>query len=560
MIPISKFNTRTVTKAAVASPIKSTSTQSDGRTFQGGAGYSRDERSALFLFAVTNFVGENTFYESAEDRDNRFAALARSVAVNDGPWFASFVRWLRADGNMRSAPLVAAAEGVKARLDAKVMDEVRNRAIVASVLKRADEPGEFVAYWQTHFGEGTKAQLPKPVKRAIAEAIEGLSDTVAPPLYTLYSAFKYDTDTKAARFADVVELVHPSPRTPVRGEFYTWLLDRRHGRADGEYPHLAMVHARKALENIPAGERLAFLRQDPEQLRTKMYQAGVTWEWLSSWYGRALDASFWQAVIPNMGYMALLRNLRNFDQAAIDDATVDYVSTKLSDPIEVANSKQFPMRFLSAYRAAGGSSNWDRPLKRALDLSLSNIPVLSGNTLILVDTSASMNDPFSEDGTLMRWDAAVLFGVALGQRCEQADVVSFSEETVWRGQHYVDSKVFPLAKGESLLRSVERWKSDGYFIGAGTDTVGAIRKHLTSKHTRVVILTDEQAGRGDVGRAMPATTPLYTMNLAGYEFGHAPSGSAYRHTFGGLTDAHFKIIPLIERNRDGQWPWLVDQH
>ena len=47
----------------------------------------------------------------------------------------------------------------------------------------------------------------------------------------------------------------------------------------------------------------------------------------------------------------------------------------------------------------------------------------------------------------------------------------------------------------------------------------------------------------------------YTWNLVGYRFGHAPSGSWHRHTFGGLTDAAFRMIPLIEAGRNADWPF-----
>jgi hypothetical protein len=72
-----------------------------------------------------------------------------------------------------------------------------------------------------------------------------------------------------------------------------------------------------------------------------------------------------------------------------------------------------------------------------------------------------------------------------------------------------------------------------------------VRNHLDG-HDRVVILTDEQAAEGDVGHAVPASTPLYTWNLARYRHGHAPSGGRNRHTFGGLTDQAFQMIPLLE--------------
>ena len=48
---------------------------------------------------------------------------------------------------------------------------------------------------------------------------------------------------------------------------------------------------------------------------------------------------------------------------------------------------------------------------------------------------------------------------------------------------------------------------------------------------------------------------MYTWNLAGYQAGHAPSGSRQRHTFGGLTDQAFRMIPLLEAGRDCAWPW-----
>ncbi|WP_410646206.1 hypothetical protein [Amycolatopsis sp. cmx-4-54] len=72
----------------------------------------------------------------------------------------------------------------------------------------------------------------------------------------------------------------------------------------------------------------------------------------------------------------------------------------------------------------------------------------------------------------------------------------------------------------------------------------------------MVILTDEQAAYGgDVGRMLPAATPLYTWNLAGYRYGHAPSGGRHRHTFAGLTDQGFAMIPLLEAGHAARWPF-----
>lgn len=51
------------------------------------------------------------------------------------------------------------------------------------------------------------------------------------------------------------------------------------------------------------------------------------------------------------------------------------------------------------------------------------------------------------------------------------------------------------------------------------------------------------------------TVPLYTWNLAGHQHGHIPSGGVNRHTFGGLSDQAFRMIPLLEAGSNATWPF-----
>jgi hypothetical protein len=271
-----------------------------------------------------------------------------------------------------------------------------------------------------------------------------------------------------------------------------------------------------------------------------------------------MDKGAWEAVIPSMGYMALLRNLRNFDEAGVSDEVAEQVARQLADPEQVARSRQLPMRFYSAFNAAP-SLRWGHALEKALTASLANIPVLGGRTLVLVDTSSSMEVPFSKDGTLMRWDSAALFAIALGQRCASADVVSFSSaRRYWSEQPGARVKAFPLTRGGSLLGDVRKWKEGGWFLGGGTDTAAALRATFTG-HDRVIIVTDEQASHDaqEVTESIPAATPMYTWNLSGDRVGHAPSGGRQRHTFAGLTDQAFRMVPLLESGRDARWPWMA---
>lgn len=534
---MSKFNVAG-TRAVAHGPIRTDATAT-GRTHEGGPGFARDAQSELFLLAVSNMVSEDTFYEAAGQRDSRFSTLVREVAVADLDWLTGFARWLRTEANMRSASLVLAAEAAKASVDA---GQTGSRAIVNAVLQRADEPGEMISYWHGKYGR----KIPKPVKRGVADA--------AQRLYNERSYIKWDSASHGVRFADVIQLTHPDPDgAPWQEALFKYAIEHRLSIEGLEIPpRLEMVAANHDFKQLTSADidRLAA----EGTLAEALANAGMTWEQLGS-FG-AWTAARWEAMIPSLGFMAALRNLRNFDQAGVSDVIAATVAARLSDPEQVAKSRQLPMRFLSAYRAAP-SLRWAYPLERALDLSLANIPELGGRTLILVDTSTSMNAGFSKDGTLMRWDAAALFGIALGARCANADVVSFSSTARYFGDPSgANTKAFDRTRGESLLRALDRWKSGGWFLGGGTETAAALRKHFAG-HDRVVILTDEQAQHDghEVGASIPSSTPLYTWNLAGYKMGHA-GGGANRHVFGGLTDQGFALIGLLERGRDANWPWM----
>jgi hypothetical protein len=57
---------------------------------RGGApGYPRDAKGELFLLAVSNMVGEDTFYEASGARDSRFVADAAVRLYNE----RSLLKW-----------------------------------------------------------------------------------------------------------------------------------------------------------------------------------------------------------------------------------------------------------------------------------------------------------------------------------------------------------------------------------------------------------------------------------------------------------------------------------
>lgn len=521
-----------------------TTTVGETVTHEGAPAYLRDTKSELFSLAVTNMVGENTFYESAEDRDKRYAALVGQAAIEDFEWLTGMLGWLRLGGNLRSASLVGAAEAVKARLKAGL--NTGNADLIEKVLQRADEPGEFVAYWLAHHGR----PLPKPVLKGVARAVRRL--------YTEYSFSKWDSGKRGLRFADVLNLVHPEPTDEAQRKLFKFILDDRHHGDATVNADLPLLTARKELTELPVGKRRALLGcpDAAERLRA----AGMTWESVGGWIQGEMDREVWTALAPTLPYMALLRNLRGLDEAGIDNKLVRTLADKIADPEKVAKSRQLPFRFLSAYRAAP-SDRWKQALTEAADASLGNIEALGGRTLVLVDTSGSMTSvPVSGRSKVTPLQAGGLFGVALASRGE-ADLYGFAGGG-WGVRNDVVFK-HEVRKGSSVLAETDRLVGRAGEVGHGTMMREAVAQTFNPKvHKRIVIVSDMQCmdsngalSHGQGGVPVPDSVPVYAFNLGGYQPTAIDTRVRNRYELGGLTDATFAQIRHLEAGISQAWPW-----
>lgn len=538
------FNTvdnRKTRKPASPGPI-GTEARASGVTGNGAPGFAYDAKSALFLMSVSSFFGQDKFYAKGQDEAERFKGLVRKVTKADPAWMVNFLTWLRQSGNMRSSAVVGSIE---AALVAKgfVMDPDANqqavgfgRKLAQAGIGRADEIGEAMAYYVSTYGD---KKVPKPIKRGLADAlVRNVNE---------YTAAKYNSDKKAWTLGQLIQVLHPTPPVGWQSDLFKYLVTKDYD-PDAEIPTtLIKLMMRKSILGMPVEMRKSFVASN-SGAPTILKDAGMTWEAMAGWLQGPMDKAAWEAIIPSMGYMALLRNLRNFDEAKISNAAKATVLSKLADENEIKRSKQFPFRFYAAYRAAP-SLAWGSALSMALDSSLSNIPTLKGRTLVLVDTSGSMRSPFSAHSEMMNWDAAALFGIALAKAADgvdgsHVDVVSYSNGDL----------PFKFTRGADVLGELHRWQSS-YNIGGGTDTFGALRRNYKG-HDRVILITDEQANHhyGRLDTVIPADKHMFTFSLVGYQRGHAPT-SGYRHVFGGLTDACFPMIPLIEAGQAGAWPW-----
>lgn len=605
-------------KRLITAPMK-TEKISTVRTHGGGLGFKREAQTELFMRATTVFAGEGSFYESAETADARSVELIRDLAVTDWEWVCGFLPWLRGPGNIRTSPIMLAAQAAHARAEKGLHggQPLTSRQVVDQVLQRGDEPTEMVQYCLKTWGK-----LPMAVRRGVADAMVRLWGERA--------VIRNDKPDRPMRFADAIELVHPKVKVPAqvitarmseassaqeivdftskwiadRNLLFTHLLNERH-HPTGEVPEgLKAIAARRELSQASFAARHAMAaaaleNRDGSSNRIIRNAAAGQWEWVTSWLGEgaqsatglseAAERAFtplterqrWELVIPWMGYMALLRNLRNFDAAGLKESMVHKVSQKLSDPAEVAMSRQLPFRFLSAWLNVP-SVRWGSAIEQGLQASIPNVPTLDGHTLILIDTSGSMTNLLSvppskkkpswvsarhetgkpEPKRPTRVMAAALFALALALKNPgKVDVFGFAD-----GNFRVDN----IQAGASLLRTAEFFCTAVNRVGSGTALEQNLRQTFdSSRHTRIAIFTDEQAipggpgwdsyrakwiGIGDITSAVPSSVPVYSWNLAGYSNAGMKTGTN-RVALAGLTDASFGIMSRLEQGRNAKWPW-----
>jgi hypothetical protein len=550
------YNKRSV-RPRTTSPVTATG---PATTALGASGFGRNPLSDLYLLSVSNLVTTEMFHEAADPRNERYVDLLRGTALLEQYHVTHMLPWLRTDGYMRTASVLGAAEAAKALCDQHRYDHVED--MIDGALQRADEPGEFLAYWFSIAGKAWPKRY-QVVKRGLKRAVQRL--------YTEYSYGKWDSAKRAYRFADVIDIVHPAPKDVAQSDLFRYILDRRHGRTGTVTENMTMIGALKEWRSLaqsnPSDRRLL----DRKFIRA----AGLTWEDVLSELGGRLDKKMvWESVVPAMAPGALIRNLRNFDEVGISDSVADEVSRVLTDGERIRQARLFPYRFLAAYRAAP-SLRWGHTLERGLAASLELVPALRGKTLILVDRSPSMfpgyqgSTPHKGDITLA--DQAALFGACLAVKAQDATLVEFGGSTGWSwngwDRNAPGSRRVNVPRGASVLKVVE---SFGEPI-SGTDIPRAVKDNFTADYTRVVIVTDEQSQPGmlpsNMGRnggmpetkiddLIPKTVPVYLWNMAGYSASILETGGTNRHCFGGLSDASFSLIDLLERGRNAPWPWM----
>lgn len=438
-------------------------------------GQARRIGKAAQLKRVLNacLLWEDTFYVDGQGIADTLRQLVREV---DADVVADLAVKAREEQKLRHAPLLLAYE--------MTLASKAHRALVADtlahVIQRPDEIVEFVAIYYK-LGGG-KRPLAKQVKLGLARAFNKFSE---------YQLAKYNRD-KDIKLVDVMALVHPKPKDRETGLLFAKLANKDHLPKETKFSKFKVASTYRAL----AKNFMGLATPD-------------TWEVALS--GGADKKETFERLIEEgkLGALALLRNLRNMQQAGVSDATV-------RSALKSANVERvLPFRFIAAAKHA---PKMEDALEQAMFKCLEGHEKLAGKTVLLVDISGSMDAPISDKSDLQRADAAVGLAMLLREICENAVVYTFSNS----------EKLVPPRRGFALAEAIKKSQPhSGTYLGS---SAAAVARH-EGDADRVIVITDEQS-HDKVGNPFQKTgAKAYLINVASYQNG-VGYGNGWKHIDG----------------------------
>ncbi|MGM9862091.1 MAG: TROVE domain-containing protein, partial [Muribaculaceae bacterium] len=476
---------------------------------EGAEAYKMPAEQELYTTVVTSSLSDK-FYETSEEQIRRMSAL---ISKCDHKFVAQLAVYARTEMNLRSIPLFLVVQLAKIHSG----DNLVSRTI-AKVVLRADEIMELlICYQWCNKSEGIKklARLSHQVQIGLQYAFNRFDE---------YQFAKYNRDNLEVKLRDALFLVHPK----------------------------ATDEARQAIF---------------DKIANKSLQTPYTWETELSALGRqAFDTpdakreafkAKWEQLISSgkLGYMALLRNLRNILEVDVDTNLVKDVAERLCNPHEVARSKQFPFRFLAAYRELRSIDNGSVPLvmdalEQAVDATAQNISGFNKSTRVLLacDVSGSMYAPISVRSSIKNYDIGLVLAMLLKNRCE--NVVSGIFGTDWKPINL---------PSKGILSNVEQmYKREGE-VGYSTNGYKVIEYLLAHNiiMDKIMMFTDCQMwssfGNGltiqsewDKYKTMVPKAKLYLFDLNGY--GQSPLKLVGNDValIAGWSDKVFDMLEAIE--------------
>lgn len=478
------------------------------KNFHGETAYAMTPEMELYAAVATTGLSDG-FYESADERLTRIQELMRKNAPE---FVAKLAVYARTQMYLRSVPMVLAVELAKYHSGDNLVSKTVN-----GVVKRADEITELLAYYQmANARKGTKKlnRLSKQVQKGLAEAFNRFDE---------YQIAKYNRSGEV-KLRDALFLVHPKAKDENQQLVFNKLVN-----------DTLKVPYTWETELSALGQ----LKFETAEAKEKAFRA--KWEEL-------IDSG-------KLGYMALLRNLRNIIEANVAYSKMAKVCDYLADEKAVAHSKQLPFRFLAAYREVKTlSSPYVSLVLNALEVavltSAANIKGFDENQRVLIacDVSGSMQKPISAKSKVLLYDIGLMLGMLLQSACKQVVSGMFGDK--W--------KVINMPSKQVLSNVDEFYRREGE-VGYSTNGYLVV-DDLTERQLimdKVVLFTDCQVWNSNYGGAnlkdswkaykkIAPQAKLYLFDLAGY--GNTPINLIEKDValIAGWSDKVFDMLQNIE--------------
>ena len=476
---------------------------------EGAEAFRMTPEMELYTAVVTSAL-EDTFYEGMTDRVNRITSLVPKV---DPEFVAKLAVYARQVMNLRSIPMVLLVELARVHRG----DDLVPRAVKGTVL-RADEIAELLMCYQwLNPSDGVKklGKLSRGIQNGLKEAFNRFDE---------YQFAKYDRSDQAVKLRDALFLVHPKAKDAAQQALFDKIVA---GTLETPYTWETELSA------------LGQQKFESQEAKAETFKA--KWEEL-------IDSR-------KVGYMAILRNLRNILEAGVSEAHIEKVCALLSDPEQVRRSRQFPFRFLSAYIQNKRVDSVHTAavltaLENAAKASAENIAGFGPESSVLLacDVSGSMQRPISRNSSVQLYDIGLMLAMLLKARCQS--VLSGMFGDTW--------KVVNLPKDGILANTLELRRREGE-VGYSTNghlVVDYLIKTRT-KMDKVMIFTDCQmwnsyGGDGRIQkswrkyRELFPEARLYLFDMSGY--GQSPlrlekNGATL---IAGWSDRVFDILEAVE--------------
>jgi len=337
-------------------------------------------------------------------------AILEATAKVSGEFARDWAIEVRSKWHMRHAPLMIICGMIRHHPEyvAKTIE---------GCIQRPDEMGELVnLYWQAG---GNKHMLPRQMKRGLGRCFTKFDET---------QLSKWDSNNAQVSLRDVLFLSHAKP-----------------GK----------------------GQKALFKRIADNKLKT-----APTWE--SELSAGKDKAKVFTKLIKDkkLGGMALIKNLRNMEQAGVDRLIIKQAINNMGV------ARILPFRFISA---AKYGPSFEPELEEAMRRCVEDKTPLEGRTAFLVDTSGSMNRPLSEKSDLNRYEAGFGLAMVLRWACADVDIYSFGSTG--------ELAEVPPRQGFALRDALNAVNFNG-----GTDINYAVTHvEAAAKYDRIIVITDEQS-------------------------------------------------------------------